>query len=288
MLPAHQPAMVAIVSPGCLVRDGDEVYAHLVSGERLVRVVYPVTGGFVLEPYNRAYTARTMLTTTTIHLSDSRLDRPVVGIDLQRDERLALQMRRPTPHPRHEQQPRNHRINPPPLEGDLVGLNASPAPPWPVAGGEHGGQVRDPERSRLAATAGMDPTPTASTASSTRLPRTRGDGPGADDPDRRLLRASPHTRGWTLIARNVTTAEIGFPAHAGMDPQAAPGAASEDRLPRTRGDGPAAQRLNAAPKQASPHTRGWTQLKPALWNPRVGFPAHAGMDRGRRRRASAT
>ena len=58
MLPAHQPAMVAIVSPGCLVRDGDEVYAHLVSGERLVRVVYPVTGGFVLEPYNRAYTAR--------------------------------------------------------------------------------------------------------------------------------------------------------------------------------------------------------------------------------------
>ena len=58
MLPAHRPAMVAIVSPGCRVRDGDEVYAHLVSGERLVRVVHPVTGGFVLEPYNRAYTAR--------------------------------------------------------------------------------------------------------------------------------------------------------------------------------------------------------------------------------------
>ena len=58
MLPAHQPAMVAIVSPGCLVRDGDEVYAHLVSGERLVRVVHPVTGGFVLEPYNPAYTVR--------------------------------------------------------------------------------------------------------------------------------------------------------------------------------------------------------------------------------------
>ena len=58
MLPAHWPAMVAIVSPGCLVRDGDQVYAHLVSGERLVRVVHPVTGGFVLEPYNPAYAAR--------------------------------------------------------------------------------------------------------------------------------------------------------------------------------------------------------------------------------------
>ena len=58
MLPAHWPAMVAIVSPGCLVRDGDQVYAHLVSGERLVRVVHPVTGGFVLAPYNPAYAAR--------------------------------------------------------------------------------------------------------------------------------------------------------------------------------------------------------------------------------------
>ena len=60
MLPAHRPAMamVAIVSPRCRVRDGDEVYVHLVSGERLVRVVHTVEGGFVLEPYNPAYTTR--------------------------------------------------------------------------------------------------------------------------------------------------------------------------------------------------------------------------------------
>ena len=58
MLPAHRPVMVAIVSPGCRVRDGDQVYAHLVSGERPVRVVHSVTGGFVLEPYNPAYTSR--------------------------------------------------------------------------------------------------------------------------------------------------------------------------------------------------------------------------------------
>ena len=50
--------MVAIVSPGCRVRDGGEVYAYLVSGERLVRVVHTVEGGFMREPYNPAYTAR--------------------------------------------------------------------------------------------------------------------------------------------------------------------------------------------------------------------------------------
>ena len=58
MLPAHRPAMVAIVSPGCRVRDGGEVCAYLVSGERLVRVVHTVEGGFMREPYNPAYPAR--------------------------------------------------------------------------------------------------------------------------------------------------------------------------------------------------------------------------------------
>ena len=33
-----------------------------------------------------------------------------------------------TPHPRHEQQSRDHRIDPPPLAGDLVGLAAATAP----------------------------------------------------------------------------------------------------------------------------------------------------------------
>ena len=53
------------------------------------------------------------------------------------------------PHPRHEQQSRDHRIDPSALEGDLVRLDTAPASPRPVAGGEHGRQVRDPERPRL-------------------------------------------------------------------------------------------------------------------------------------------
>ena len=52
------------------------------------------------------------------------------------------------PHPCHEQQSRGHRIETPPPEGNLIGLDAAPAPTRPVAGGEHGGQVRDPERAR--------------------------------------------------------------------------------------------------------------------------------------------
>ena len=54
-----------------------------------------------------------------------------------------------TPHPSHKQQPRDYRIETPALEGDLIGLDAPAAPPWPMAGGEHGREVRDPERPRL-------------------------------------------------------------------------------------------------------------------------------------------
>ena len=58
MLPAHRPNMIAIVSPGLRVQDGDEVYVELVSGECMVRLVHTVQGGFMLQPYNPAYTAR--------------------------------------------------------------------------------------------------------------------------------------------------------------------------------------------------------------------------------------
>lgn len=58
MLPTYRPGVVAIAAPHCPARDGDEVYAHLVSGERLVRVVHAVARGFVLQPYNSAYAAR--------------------------------------------------------------------------------------------------------------------------------------------------------------------------------------------------------------------------------------
>ena len=40
------------------VRDGDDVYAQLASGERLVRLACTTRGGYMLQPYNHGYRAR--------------------------------------------------------------------------------------------------------------------------------------------------------------------------------------------------------------------------------------
>lgn len=58
MVPAHRPNMIAIVSPGRRVQDGDEVYVQLASGECQVRLVHAVRGGYMLQSYNQAYKAR--------------------------------------------------------------------------------------------------------------------------------------------------------------------------------------------------------------------------------------
>ncbi len=58
MVPAYSPNMIAIVSPRVRLRDGDEVYAGLTSGDWVVRVAHAVPGGHVLEPYNRICPAR--------------------------------------------------------------------------------------------------------------------------------------------------------------------------------------------------------------------------------------
>ena len=58
MVPAYRPDMIAIVSPRCLVRDGDEVYVGLASGEWLVRLARPARRGCMLEPYNLTHPPR--------------------------------------------------------------------------------------------------------------------------------------------------------------------------------------------------------------------------------------
>ena len=58
MVPAYRPRMIAIVSPRCLVRDGDEVYVGLASGEWLVRLARPARRGCMLEPYNLTHRPR--------------------------------------------------------------------------------------------------------------------------------------------------------------------------------------------------------------------------------------
>ena len=57
------------------------------------------------------------------------------------------------PHPGHEEESRDHGVEPAALEGDLAGLDAAAVTPRPVAGGEDGGQVRGPEPPRRPAAA---------------------------------------------------------------------------------------------------------------------------------------
>ena len=107
--------------------------------------------------------------------------------------------------------------------------------------------------------AGMDPRPPRSSGSRHRLPRTRGDGPGAWAERDSCRRASPHTRGWTQGERLHRPACRGFPAHAGMDPGDRSAGAGDRGLPRTRGDGPWTPDGWRSELEASPHTRGWTR-----------------------------
>ena len=58
MVPAYRPDMIAIVSPRCRVRDGDEVYVGLASGGWLVRLARPASRGCMLESYNLTHPPR--------------------------------------------------------------------------------------------------------------------------------------------------------------------------------------------------------------------------------------
>ena len=86
--------------------------------------------------------------------------------------------------------------------------------------------------------AGMDPALRSSTSAGRWLPRTRGDGPSPNESYTDAEMASPHTRGWTRFPLGTDQHDLGFPAHAGMDPETEPAPESRYRLPRTRGDGP--------------------------------------------------
>ena len=129
------------------------------------------------------------------------------------------------------------------------------------------------------ARAGMDPADGPGAAPPAGIPRTRGDGPRSDGTPPPPRRDSPHARGWTRTTTACAGAEDGFPARAGMDRKEVCVKQIIVRIPRTRGDGPAARPIVRGARPDSPHARGWTLDKRRnlmrLW----GFPARAGMDR---------
>ena len=90
--------------------------------------------------------------------------------------------------------------------------------------------------------------------------------------------APPHTRGWTRASDRDGGRGCGSPAHAGMDLVMSWPAVALSGLPRTRGDGPCVGAGVDCTLEAPPHTRGWT-LRPVRGRHRgIGSPAHAGMD----------
>ena len=122
----------------------------------------------------------------------------------------------------------------------------------------------------------MDLSRSRPTASSRRLPRTRGDGPLPPrvGPGRQV--ASPHTRGWTHPLDRPPHLLPGFPAHAGMDPGRRSTGAPSRWLPRTRGDGPDNCAYRDSARRASPHTRGWTHSGGADAGGAPGLPRTRG------------
>ena len=71
-----------------------------------------------------------------------------------------------------------------------------------------------------------------------------------------------------------------------MDPSPHKRASTKKGFPRPRGDGPHPQEGNDEHETVSPPTRGWTDQLFLVVRPRVGFPAHAGMDPRHRLRRS--
>ncbi len=108
------------------------------------------------------------------------------------------------------------------------------------------------------ARAGMDRKSAPRCPCSSRVPRTRGDGPASVTVIRSASLCSPHARGWTAGVICQISPNHVFPARAGMDRPMARRWVGNHCVPRTRGDGPAAPAPLPMSPECSPHARGCT------------------------------
>ena len=128
------------------------------------------------------------------------------------------------------------------------------------------------------ALAGIDPCPWRASATTVRLPRTRGDRPRGAISIQPRDRAPPHSRGSTLVHRRRPGDDRGSPALAGIDPNGQVAHNHQCRLPRTRGDRPERLASGDWTDGAPPHSRGSTRAAPGGDHPGPGSPALAGID----------
>jgi len=149
--------------------------------------------------------------------------------------------------------------------------------PPPTRGWSPGGIDHAPRSQGSPAHAGMVPNDTDSHYRADWFPRPRGDGPHDRNPQSKLRRVPPPTRGWSGVAFSATAPILGSPAHAGMVPRVYPLGGNANRFPRPRGDGPDPEHAHLVRIAVPPPTRGWSFYEFARSQFRWGSPAHAGM-----------
>ncbi len=126
--------------------------------------------------------------------------------------------------------------------------------------------------------AGIDPVSIGYSTRRGRLPRPRGDRPGADGAEPAGRPSPPPTRGSTTDPVGARGRDGVSPAHAGIDLARAVGPHQSSRLPRPRGDRPTKTRPPQAHTASPPPTRGSTGHPPYRHHRCEVSPAHAGID----------
>jgi len=137
---------------------------------------------------------------------------------------------------------------------------------------------RETRREGYPACAGIDLHGRVAFSLAARLPRMRGDRPGAHYPTSRISAATPHARGSTCYAGEARTAADGYPACAGIDLESLITSSVAAGLPRMRGDRPVLQLNSTNNRRATPHARGSTDCPRCPRDRRWGYPACAGID----------
>ena len=110
------------------------------------------------------------------------------------------------------------------------------------------------------------------------IPRIRGGEPRFNLHNSKIVRYSPHTRGWTSNQTKGGIYMLIFPAYAGVNLIACLTVLFFSDIPRIRGGEPDIQSAKTYSKQYSPHTRGWTRYRRITLFFCDIFPAYAGVN----------
>ncbi len=126
-------------------------------------------------------------------------------------------------------------------------------------------------------TRGVVPPPPGWRLRPRRGPRARGGGPNGGDWIGTVIRWSPRTRGWSLLARARPVRRVVVPAHAGVVPLHRHRRGHHPGGPRARGGGPPWPTPRPWWCRWSPRTRGWSRWRPNPTSRKAVVPAHAGV-----------